>query len=235
MPQFLFLRLSVKLLFALPLVVLMVTQNTWAQNLPITNRYYQAYKQSQAYKDASIQKTETETPSVSPNIPKITPKPTTTIAAASEPMAPTLISRQFVPSNYPSISIPNAPTEPSVPKPASIPLNVPVQYVIHFDYNKTTLSPEAIKILDSVVIDIRRFRPHAIQVTGHADTSGRDSYNLNLAEERVWSVTSYLSSKGIPKKLFSDLRAYGENKLQRPTTDNTASSHNRYVRITLIR
>ena len=68
-----------------------------------------------------------------------------------------------------------------------------------FEFNKSTLTPEARALLDKEVIgrlkDLGTIR--YINVNGHADRLGSVQYNQKLSEKRADAVRAYLVSKGV--------------------------------------
>lgn len=82
---------------------------------------------------------------------------------------------------------------------------------IYFDYKKTGLSSTAKKNLDEWVLVLKSSK-ETIQIAGHTDNVGGDTYNNWLAEERAKSVAKYLKSKGIPVSQLK-LVSYGKQQL----------------------
>lgn len=66
---------------------------------------------------------------------------------------------------------------------------------VYFDYKKTSLSPTAKQQLDEWLVLAKKSKKQ-IQIAGHTDNIGSDTYNNWLAEERAKTVASYLKSKG---------------------------------------
>ena len=65
-----------------------------------------------------------------------------------------------------------------------------------------------------------------IEITGHTDNKGRDSYNLTLSEERAKAVHSYLLKNGIPGTRIT-YKGYGKSK---PVRDNDTEEGRHYNR-----
>ena len=81
---------------------------------------------------------------------------------------------------------------------------------IHFDFDKSTLTPEAQAILKR---DIQKLRdnPNAkVRLAGYTSASGTDAYNQALSERRARAVQVYLINEGIitPDRLSTV--GYGE-------------------------
>lgn len=82
---------------------------------------------------------------------------------------------------------------------APIPLGEIVIPGIEYDYNKATLRPVSIKILDDLYEFLMLNDNISVQINSHCDERGTDEYNMQLSDERAQSVVDYLLSKGIVK------------------------------------
>ena len=68
---------------------------------------------------------------------------------------------------------------------------------VQFSYNSFRIQPKYIDFLDKLV-EILKFNPiFSLDLTGHTDDSGSESYNLELSENRAGAIASYIISKGI--------------------------------------
>ena len=80
---------------------------------------------------------------------------------------------------------------------------------ILFELNSAELSKTATKELD-IVFDFLKDNPEIIvEIGGHTDTLGDESYNLELSTNRAKSVFDYFVKKGLPKEIFV-YKGYGE-------------------------
>ncbi len=68
---------------------------------------------------------------------------------------------------------------------------------VYFDYNKSDLRDDAIKILDKAVATLGRNPETSILITGNADIRGSENYNEKLGRARGDSVKKYMLEKGI--------------------------------------
>lgn len=101
---------------------------------------------------------------------------------------------------------------------------------VTFDTDKATLKPTSIAILDGIV-DLLRKRPDAkVELRGHTDSVGRDSYNQKLSERRAQAVVDYLASKGIPA---ANLSARGLGETQPIASNDTPEGREQNRRVTL--
>ena len=86
--------------------------------------------------------------------------------------------------------------------------------------------------LNSVALVLERFNRTLVDVYGHTDSTGSDSYNQALSQRRASSVASYLTSQGVDGRRFY-VTGLGET---RPIADNGSESGralNRRVEIQL--
>lgn len=83
---------------------------------------------------------------------------------------------------------------------------------IHFDFDKSTLKPEA-KIILTKSIQMLKDNPNAkVRVAGYASASGTEQYNQKLSERRATAVQEYLINEGIIAQDRLDTVGYGETK-----------------------
>jgi len=104
---------------------------------------------------------------------------------------------------------------------------------ILFDFDEYGLTPEAMASLDTLGEEMRRNRYLVIEVNGHTDFIGSESYNLQLSEKRAESVMRALRERGVdPNRL--KLAWHGSLK---PTEDNATEGgrqQNRRVEFELL-
>jgi outer membrane protein OmpA-like peptidoglycan-associated protein len=74
-------------------------------------------------------------------------------------------------------------------------LNMPGN--ITFKTASADLNANFFQVLDSVTLVLKEFDKTLIDVDGHTDSDGSDSYNLQLSQQRANSVGSYLQSHGV--------------------------------------
>jgi len=80
---------------------------------------------------------------------------------------------------------------------------------IYFDTGKATIRPESYPVLDDAVRVLQANAKVVVEIAGHTDSVGSDSYNMRLSDARANSVRTYLISRGIPpNRLIA--RGYGE-------------------------
>lgn len=88
---------------------------------------------------------------------------------------------------------------------------------VRFGFENATLSDDAKAALDSFADGLKTENKNVyLEIQGHTDASGEESYNLKLGEERAIAVRRYLSKVGIPLHRMSVI-SYGETE---PVADN---------------
>jgi outer membrane protein OmpA-like peptidoglycan-associated protein len=68
---------------------------------------------------------------------------------------------------------------------------------VRFDFNKSTLTPQAKTNLDKLVTVFTDYPDTNIVIYGYTDNKGSVDYNLKLSQERANAVKSYLVKKGL--------------------------------------
>ncbi len=134
---------------------------------------------------------------------------------------PDLAQIECDPDLFPKKPPPPPMTPPKAPeqmKP-SAPYNEKITFAADtfFDFDKSTLKPEAKATLDDLVSKLRAINLEVIIAVGHTDSIGSDAYNQKLSVRRADSVKAYLVSKGIePNRIYTE----GKGKKQ-PIAPNT--------------
>lgn len=82
---------------------------------------------------------------------------------------------------------------------------------VNFDFNKATLTVNARTILDGVSEALLAAPEITVEIGGHTDSLGSDSYNQRLSERRAASVVEYLGGKGVPAERMTPA-GYGESE-----------------------
>lgn len=105
---------------------------------------------------------------------------------------------------------------------------------VNFDFDKDTLRPDAMPILDEAAAVMQRYPEISVEIAGHTDSVGSDDYNLDLSDRRAKSVMDYFISKGIDAGRLSS-KGYGESA---PVTGNESAAgraDNRRVEMRVIK
>jgi hypothetical protein len=103
-------------------------------------------------------------------------------------------------------------------------------YLVFFDFDKSDLTPAAMKILDKAAADALAGKPARIEVTGHTDTSGSVKYNIDLSRRRAMAVEKVLNAKGISSSMIG-IQAKGKSQPLVATGDGVKEPQNRRVSI----
>jgi peptidoglycan-associated lipoprotein len=82
---------------------------------------------------------------------------------------------------------------------------------VHFDFDRSTLRPDAIMILDRAVMTLQANPMLNVTIEGHTDSVGTVEYNLSLGERRANAVRDYLLNRGIAAGRMRTV-SYGEER-----------------------
>ena len=113
----------------------------------------------------------------------------------------------------------------------NITLNMPGS--VTFATDSSDLSPAFFSVLNSVGKVLAEYEQTVVEVAGHTDSTGSDSYNQSLSERRATAVSSYLRGQGVIDQRLITL-GMGE---ARPVADNSSAAGrqaNRRVEITMV-
>lgn len=83
---------------------------------------------------------------------------------------------------------------------------------IFFDLDKATLRPESTNELNRLIKLMNDVPTLKIELGGHTDSRGSDSYNMKLSEQRAAAVVDYLTKAGISADRLKSA-GYGETQL----------------------
>ncbi|RAU23114.1 OmpA family protein [Paramagnetospirillum kuznetsovii] len=115
------------------------------------------------------------------------------------------------------------------PAPVAAAPKIVKTFIVYFDFNKATLTKQAMKTLKEVAVASGEVKPTSIYVAGHTDTVGNNAYNDKLSAKRAKAVGDALAKMKVVTKL--DQKSFGEAKLAVPTKDNMKEGKNRRVEI----
>jgi outer membrane protein OmpA-like peptidoglycan-associated protein len=113
----------------------------------------------------------------------------------------------------------------------NITLNMPGN--VTFATDSSDLSPAFFDVLNSVAKVMKEYNKTVVEVAGHTDSTGSDSYNQSLSERRAGAVAQYLRSQEIGSERLLTV-GMGE---ARPVADNSTADGrqaNRRVEITMV-
>lgn len=112
-------------------------------------------------------------------------------------------------------------------------LNLTMPSSITFAFNSAQLTADAQNALNSVANVLNQYPASTINVTGHTDDIGSDSYNQKLSEQRAASVASYLASHNVNYGRLSQ-QGMGERMPKFPNTDENNRAQNRRVELAIV-
>lgn len=110
-------------------------------------------------------------------------------------------------------------------------LNMPGN--VTFSTDSAELKPEFYKVLNGVSLVLKEYDKTIIEITGHTDSTGSDSYNQALSARRASAVGSFLTAQGVLyDRVISE--GFGERY---PAADNATPEgrqQNRRVELRLV-
>jgi OOP family OmpA-OmpF porin len=107
-----------------------------------------------------------------------------------------------------------------------------LQEGVLFEYNKAELKPGAMRSLEPLMTFLREYPDRRLIIEGHTDSTGSDSYNLELSQRRAEAVRNFLAVNGINADRIV-ARGYGESY---PVTTNATEAgrqQNRRVEVVI--
>ena len=66
-----------------------------------------------------------------------------------------------------------------------------------FDFDKTEIKPAGYPLLDAIIVIMEKNPAMSVELQGHTDNVGTESYNMGLSMRRSNAVANYLVDKGI--------------------------------------
>ncbi len=109
-------------------------------------------------------------------------------------------------------------------------LNMPSN--ITFETDSAELRPRFYDVLNSVSQVLEEYEKTIVNVTGHTDSTGAESYNQALSEKRARNVAQYLISQGVNSTRVA-AEGVGENQPIASNQTPEGRQANRRVEITL--
>jgi outer membrane protein OmpA-like peptidoglycan-associated protein len=97
-----------------------------------------------------------------------------------------------------------------------------------FGFDKSNLTADAKTNLDKLVKVLNTYPDTDIEVQGHTDSKGSESYNMNLSIERASEVSNYLRVNGIVTSRIS-IKGFGETVPKYTNDTDSGRSQNRRV------
>ena len=107
-----------------------------------------------------------------------------------------------------------------------VPLTIDLKGV-NFDFDKDTLRPDAVVILDEAADILNKYPQLKVEVAGHTDSVGSDDYNQGLSQRRSQVVFNYLTGKGVDAARLVGPNGFGELKPIDVNTTKEGRARNR--------
>jgi outer membrane protein OmpA-like peptidoglycan-associated protein len=104
---------------------------------------------------------------------------------------------------------------------------------VNFDFDKATIRPDAVAILDEAVEILREQPGIDVSVDGHTDAVGSDEYNERLSERRARAVADYLARHGIDRARLQP-RGFGESHPVASNDSAEGRAQNRRVELNTV-
>ncbi|MBW7850366.1 MAG: OmpA family protein [Rhodospirillales bacterium] len=125
---------------------------------------------------------------------------------------------------------PPPPPPPPPPKVEAPPPKGPDSYMVFFDWDRADITPQARETLAKVAANAKAGKATRLDLTGHADRSGPEPYNMRLSLRRADNVKKVLVGLGLPADAIS-MVGKGETSPLVPTPDGVREPQNRRVEI----
>jgi outer membrane protein OmpA-like peptidoglycan-associated protein len=104
-------------------------------------------------------------------------------------------------------------------------------FMVFFDTQDAKVTPQGQAILDNAAASYDSCGDAKVTITGHADRSSNDKYNMAISKRRAESVRRYLAAHGVPNGKMTT-QAFGESRPLVETADGVKEPQNRRVDIT---
>ncbi len=102
-----------------------------------------------------------------------------------------------------------------------------------FGFDSADVNATFYPVLNKVAQTLREYDKTVIEVAGHTDSTGSDSYNQTLSERRAINVAAYLSGQGVPGARMVTVGA-GEAHPVASNDTEEGRAQNRRVEITIV-
>ncbi len=104
--------------------------------------------------------------------------------------------------------------------------------MVNFAFDSAKLTADSYSTLDDAVATLNRHKNVMIEVAGHTDSKGDESYNLGLSDRRAAAVRDYLISKGIEADRMTSA-GYGESRPIATNATDAGRAQNRRTELVI--
>ncbi|MEO9636050.1 MAG: OmpA family protein [Parasphingorhabdus sp.] len=110
-------------------------------------------------------------------------------------------------------------------------LNMPSN--VTFPVNSSAISPAFQATLGDVANTLSSYEKSYVDVLGHTDSTGSDTYNQSLSERRAESVANFLANSGVQRARLAT-KGFGESQPIASNSTEEGRSANRRVEIKIV-
>ena len=104
---------------------------------------------------------------------------------------------------------------------------------VFFETDQTTLTPQAVAILEKQAQWLQTYGQYTFTVEGHADERGTRDYNIALGERRANAAKNYLASLGIDPSRISVISYGKERPAEIGSTEEAYAKNRRAVTVVI--
>ncbi len=115
-------------------------------------------------------------------------------------------------------------------KKAMAPKKVTQKFVVYFPFDSSKLTADSTRVVLRAIDAAKKLKAKRVDVWGHTDRAGSDTYNNKLSDVRTNAVAKVIKGGGISGRILG-LGAFGENINAVKTPDGVKSPPNRRVEI----
>jgi len=128
-------------------------------------------------------------------------------------------------------------TAAAAPAPApKAPQRMAATYTVNFDFDSDKITAKASQIIAEAGTAVDEMKASTIILSGYADRSGSEAYNMKLSDRRAKAVMGALDIRSRKKIAGStEIKVYGEKNNKKKTVDGVREAENRRVKIEIIR
>ena len=103
---------------------------------------------------------------------------------------------------------------------------------VHFGHDVARLDKHGKALIDGLVSTLNACPGAVLNIAGHADASGRSSYNRALSQRRARGVAAYIAEKGIDAGRLLAI-GYGDGRPLAPNNTRANRARNRRIELTV--